>query len=46
MHLVRRSDIPTFIERKRAEGCAIDVKLLLLLADFILAQISGGRGPA
>ena len=36
VHLVPRSNIPTFIERKRAEGCAIDVKLLLLLARDIL----------
>ena len=32
VHLVPRTDIPTFVERKRAEGVAIDVKLLLLLA--------------
>jgi len=30
-HLVARADIPNFIEQKRAEGCGIDVKLLLLL---------------
>ncbi len=32
VHLVPRADIPAFVERKRAEGCAIDVKMLLLLA--------------
>jgi ADP-ribose pyrophosphatase len=33
VHLVARCDIPAFIEEKRAEGFAIDVKLLLFL-DF------------
>ena len=37
VHLVAREDIPALVERKRAEGCAIDVKLLLLLANSILA---------
>lgn len=37
VHLVARDDIPDFVARKRAEGCAIDVKLLLLLANSILA---------
>jgi ADP-ribose diphosphatase len=36
VHLVARADIPSFVERKRAEGIAIDVKLLLLLAADIL----------
>ncbi|WP_294124187.1 NUDIX hydrolase [Sphingomonas sp.] len=36
VHLVPRADIPAFVERKRAEGVAIDVKLLLLLASSIL----------
>lgn len=31
VHLVARSDIPNFIEEKRAEGFAIDVKLLIFL---------------
>ena len=31
VHLVGRSDIPNFVEQKRAEGFAIDVKLLLFL---------------
>jgi len=30
-HLVAREDIPNFLEEKRAEGCGVDVKLLLLL---------------
>jgi len=36
VHLVARSDIPGFIENKRSEGTAIDVKLLLLLASDII----------
>ena len=31
VHLVSRTDIPNFIEQKRAEGLAIDVKLLMFL---------------
>jgi len=31
VHLVARADIPNFIEQKRAEGFAIDVKLLIFL---------------
>jgi ADP-ribose pyrophosphatase len=31
VHLVARSDIPNFIEQKRAEGFGIDVKLLMFL---------------
>ena len=31
-----RGEIPGFVERKRAEGCAIDAKMLLLLAAGIL----------
>jgi ADP-ribose pyrophosphatase len=29
VHLVARADIPNFVEQKRAEGFAVDVKLLL-----------------
>ena len=36
VHLVPRADIPAFVERKRTEGCAIDTKMLLLLAAGIL----------
>ena len=36
VHLVPRDEIPAFVERKRAEGCAIDTKMLLLLAGDIL----------
>ena len=31
VHLVARADIPNFVEQKRAEGFAVDVKLLILL---------------
>lgn len=31
VHLVARADIPAFVEQKRAEGLAVDVKLLLFL---------------
>lgn len=31
VHLVARGDIPAFVEQKRGEGFAIDVKLLLFL---------------
>ena len=36
VHVVPRSDLPAFVAAKRAEGIAIDVKLLLLLADVLL----------
>lgn len=37
VHLVPRHQISAFVATKRAEGLAIDVKLLLLLADTLLA---------
>ena len=37
VHRVPLVDVPSFVERKRAEGVAIDVKLLLLLASDLLA---------
>ena len=46
VHLVSPAEIPAFIERKRTEGCAIDVKLLLLLAQSIISQTAGTAGPA
>lgn len=36
VHMVARADVPAFVERKRAEGAAIDTKMLLLLASDIL----------
>lgn len=38
VHRVPRGDVPTFVASCRARGCAIDVKLLLLLADPLLAS--------
>lgn len=37
VHLVAREDVASFVAGKRAEGAAIDTKLLLLLADQLLA---------
>ena len=37
VHLVPPTEIASFVARKRADGCAIDVKMLLLLASHILA---------
>jgi ADP-ribose pyrophosphatase len=37
VHRVALAKVPAFVERKRAEGVAIDVKLLLLLASDLLA---------
>ena len=36
VHLVPRAEGASFVERKRKEGCAVDVKMLLLLASDIL----------
>jgi ADP-ribose diphosphatase len=36
VHRVKVAEVPAFVAMKREEGCAIDVKLLLLLADDIL----------
>ena len=37
VHRVPLADLPDFIARKRAEGCGIDVRMLLLLGQGILA---------
>jgi ADP-ribose pyrophosphatase len=37
VHRVPLDEVPAFIERKRAERAAIDVKVLLLLAKTFLA---------
>lgn len=37
VHRVALTDVFAFVARKRAEGCAMDVKLLLLLAGDLLA---------
>ena len=36
VHRVKLAEIPGFVAAKRAEGCAIDVKMLLLLAGELL----------
>ena len=36
VHLVPGADIARFVQGKRQEGCAVDVKMLLLLASDIL----------
>ena len=36
VHHVPLAEVPAFIEKKRAEGCAMDVKLLLLLGSGYL----------
>ena len=38
VHRVNLADVPAFVAAKRAEGCAMDVKLLLLLAPGLLTQ--------
>jgi ADP-ribose pyrophosphatase len=38
VHLVPLDEVPGFIRAKRAEGCAMDVKLLLLLASGFLNE--------
>jgi len=38
VHRVMLADVPTFIASKRAEGCAIDVRLLLLLTGQLLGS--------
>lgn len=37
VHRVALADVPAFVAEKRAEGCAIDVRMLLLLAEDLLA---------
>lgn len=36
VHVVPRTDLPAFVARKRADGLAMDVKLLLLLSDALI----------
>ena len=37
VHRIPRAEVPAFVAAKRAENCAIDVKLLLLLASNLLS---------
>jgi ADP-ribose pyrophosphatase len=39
VHRVPLGEVPAFVAMKRAEGCAIDVKLLLLLSPVMLNSI-------
>jgi len=43
VHRVPLANIPTFVAAKRAEGCAADVKLLLLLAASLLEPMRAGE---
>jgi ADP-ribose pyrophosphatase len=36
VHRVRLEDVPAFVDAKRREGARVDVKILLLLAEFLL----------
>lgn len=40
---VRLDDVPAFVAARRAEGCAMDVKLLLLLAAALLEPFRAGQ---
>jgi ADP-ribose pyrophosphatase len=43
VHLVPLEQVPAFVAAKRAEGIAIDVKLLLLLAATMMSEASSPR---
>ena len=43
IHRVRLEEVPAFIVEKRAEGCAMDAKLLLLLAAALLEPARAGE---
>ena len=43
VHRVRLDDVPAFVANKRAEGCAVDVKMLLLLAPALLEPLRSGE---
>ncbi|HEX8641860.1 MAG TPA: NUDIX hydrolase [Allosphingosinicella sp.] len=38
VHRIPLAEVPAFVAAKRAEGCAMDVKMLLLLASGFLAE--------
>ena len=38
VHRVRLADVAAFVAAKRAEGCGVDVRVLMLLADGILGE--------
>ena len=41
VHRVKLAEVPAFVTRKRAEGCAVDVKMLLLLGSEFLDRAPG-----
>ena len=43
VHRVPLGDVPALVAAKRAEGCAIDVKLLLLLASALLRPLGAAE---
>jgi ADP-ribose pyrophosphatase len=43
VHRVLLSEVPAFVAAKRAEGCAMDVKLLILLAASLLEPFGLGE---
>jgi ADP-ribose pyrophosphatase len=43
VHRVPLAEVPAFVEARRAEGAAVDVKLLLLLASALLEPRRGAR---
>ena len=43
VHRVRIEDVPGFVVEKRAQGCAMDAKLLLLLAAALLEPVRAGE---
>ena len=43
VHLVPLAEVPDFVAAKRAEGIAIDVKLLLLLAATMMSEAASPR---
>ena len=43
VHHVAVAELPEFVAAKRAQGCAIDVKLLLLLAASLLEPLGSGE---
>jgi ADP-ribose diphosphatase len=43
VHRIGLADVPAFVDARRAAGCAIDVKLLLLLAAALLEPLGAGE---
>ena len=43
VHLVPVGEVPAFVAAKRAEGAAVDVKMLLLLASGFLEPLGGAK---